>query len=177
MALRTAPEIRDSLREKVLESFFDEYKELAATARDLDGKAQGTVTIAGIFIAATFAYLRDLGSTTLEVEKAFLTITIVCLIVAVVLSILALRVRKVTFLPLGEFTATFLGDLKDVSDEPEVIERSSRFFDDQVLAWINVKADGVTSNNTKGTRLWSAQVFLVLAVLAASILVVIRIYK
>jgi hypothetical protein len=177
MVSQTVVEIRNSLREKVVGSFFDEYKELAATGRDLDGKAQGTVTIAGIFIAASFAYLRDLGATTLNVEKVFLTITIVCLIVTVVLSILALRVRKVTFLPLGEFTATFLRDLYIVDDEAEIIERNSRFLDDQVLAWIKVKTDGLTSNKAKGDYLWSAQVFLVLAVLAASILVVIRIYK
>jgi hypothetical protein len=177
MPLPTATEIRNSLREKVIESFFDEYKELAATGRDLDGKAQGTVTIAGIFIAAIFAYLRDLGTTTSDQEKVFLTIAVVCLIVSVVLSILALRIRKVAFLPLGEFTATFLRDLHSVDDEAEVVERSSRFFDDQVAAWGDVKKDGIASNKLKGAFLWSAQVFVVMAVLSASVLVMIRIYK
>jgi hypothetical protein len=105
--LPTLSESKDSLRKSALEAYLQEYKELTETWRGLENKAQVSITVAGIFIASTFAYIRDISKTQ-PYEKVFLCLAVVLLIISVILSILVLRLQRVVPPPPGRFVTHYV---------------------------------------------------------------------
>lgn len=87
------------LNQEVLSAAKGYYSELVQNRAALDKKAEGTVSIAGIFLAAVFAFARELGEGALIVEKVMLGTVVVLLICTVVLSLLALQARKARTAP------------------------------------------------------------------------------
>ena len=55
-----ADEIRHKLGEQLLTTFRQEHSDAVNTWRTLEGKAQISITIGGVFLAAVFAFARDL---------------------------------------------------------------------------------------------------------------------
>ena len=89
---------RESLLKAVIESYHEEYKVISDNCRNIEGKAQGSVAIAGIFIAGAFAYLQK-NITLVLYQKIILFIGVIFLILCVGFSILALRIRKLPAAP------------------------------------------------------------------------------
>src|SRR4028119_24929 len=102
------------LRKQAITNSYDEYKELIATWRNLDTKAQGNITIAGIFIAGAFGYISKVDGQPALYEKLFFGLTIVLLITSVILAILVLRIRPVCSPPLGTFVTKYVTDISAV---------------------------------------------------------------
>lgn len=71
-----------------------EYKDVVETWRDIERKAQGTVAIAGIFIAGVVALQGKLSSTSCAVS-ASLAVVIALLTLTVVCSIVSMRVSSI----------------------------------------------------------------------------------
>ncbi len=162
-----------ALREKALTASYDEYKELTAAWRSIDTKAQGNITVAGIFIAGAFAYLTKIDRPPAPEEKWIFVLAMIFLLMSVVLSVLVLRIREVPPHYLGGFMI-------------EMVERvgytKGREFQDYVLRFYNLHARRWgeanqrlnEANKEKGEFLWAAQVFLLVAIFTAAILVIIK---
>ena len=160
------------LREKALAASYDEYKELTGAWRNLDAKAQGNVTVAGIFIAGVFTYLTafpNLG----VFEAVVLTATILFLVACVIFSVLVFRVGEMPPHYLGDFMREMVGDLQEKTDG-EFPEYLLRFYTAHARGWDKSSKQLIKKNKHKGKRLWQAEVCLLIAILSAAVLVVFK---
>lgn len=170
-----AEEKQAVLREKALLASYDEYKELTGTWRNLDVKAQGNITVAGIFVAAAFAYLTKFSAPGLG-EKVFLLFTVVFLIICVVLSLVVLQVREVPPHYLGGFMRRMVGDLEGAT-EAELQAYLPTFYNLHADLWNSTSDKLIKANKDKGAFLWLAQVSLIVAICTAAMLVVLKIFS
>ena len=169
-----AKEIKQNLHRSVVEAYSNEYKELADTWRNLETKAQNAITIAGIFIAGAFAYVRDIKLETHRTEKFLLGVCVCFLIASVVLSILALRLRKIAAPFMGDTLNKLVNDLLQVSEDQEFLERLPNYYEDQITLWQQVKNETQEANRSKARFLWWAHITLVLAIVAVACLTVLK---
>jgi len=161
--------MRRTLRQTVLDSYKEEYKELSDVWKSLETKAQGTVTIAGIFIAAAFTFAKDLASTRLDYYgKLFLAGAIVLLIPTIILSVLALRRRTIKWIPAGIDVERWADDIEDVPND-ELTDRARRFIDVHSEVWRETVASKKKATAKKEELLYAAQILLLFAIGAATI--------
>jgi hypothetical protein len=164
---------RADLREKALAASYDEYKELTAAWRNLDTKAQGNITIAGIFIAGAFAYLTKISQPPALYEKVFFVFAMIFLVISVVLSIKVLEIRNVPPHYLG-FMRQIASHLQEQADE-ELKNSLPVFYNYHSSLWASANEKMIKLNKEKGEYLWAAQVFLVIAILTAVMLTILKI--
>jgi len=85
-----------------LDAYKHEYRDLTETWRHLDGKAQGAVATAGIFLAAAFAFVRSFSEGQIPSgSRSALVAVSLLLVVSVVLAVLSLRIREVAAAPVA----------------------------------------------------------------------------
>jgi hypothetical protein len=157
------PEASTDLLRLALEGYREEYRDLSETWRNLDGKAQGSGAIAGIFLAAVFAWVRPLTAGAGTLERVVLCVSIVLLVASVVAAVLALQVRTVSAPPLGEETGDMIRDLLQPERAAELPERIPRLFQDQIRAWRDTNRDMAKQNLGKANRVRDSQVALLAA--------------
>lgn len=170
-----AAEAHKELHEKALEASYDEYKELTAAWRSLDTKAQGNITVAGIFVAASVAYLTKFDRLGLD-ERVILLFTVVFLIVCVALSLIVLYVREMPPHYLGGFMRKVAADLKGASEE-KLKAYLPAVYTTHANLWDTSSEELIRANKRKGEFLWLAQVSLIVAIAMAAMLVVLKIFS
>ncbi|MET0645053.1 MAG: hypothetical protein ABW208_00445 [Pyrinomonadaceae bacterium] len=170
-----AEEKQAELREKALEASYDEYKELTTAWRTLDTKAQGNITTAGIFVAASIAYLTKFNPPGLG-ERVLLLYTVTFLVSCVVLSLLALLVREVAPHYLGDFRRKTVNDMAGETGA-DFQDGLLRLYNEQADLWESTRLKLVRANKTKGDFLWLAQGSLLLAIFWAGMLVNFKIFS
>lgn len=168
-------EIRHNLHSSVIEAYANEYKELAETWRNLESKAQSAITVAGIFIAGAFAYVREIKPPTHTTEKVLLEVSVGFLIASVVLSILALRLRKVAAPLMGDNMNTMVGDLLQLSDDENFLKRLPDHYNDQSGLWRKVKEETHAANQSKARFLWWSHITLVIAIVVVACITVLKV--
>lgn len=123
-----------------LEGYREEHSDLNETWRQLDTKAQGTTTIAGVFVAATFVFVRELHSLCPAVwTRVGLAVGLLCLAASVTLALVAMWIRQVSAAPVGEPIEKFAEDLVAL-DSRERAECMPGFIRDQLGPWKRVNA-------------------------------------
>lgn len=173
-----ADEIKESLLKLVIESYRDGYKELADTWRNLETKAQGNIAVSGIFIGAVFAYIQKVNPQPQQNEKVLLGIAAFFLVVSVVLSLIALRIRTVPAPPLGGYVDRLVTDLiKCAKDEADLVTRIPDFCYDQIDGWRDVENKVVKSIGLKARSLKGAQVSLTVAILTVGLLTLLEVFS
>jgi hypothetical protein len=160
---------KEALKKAALEAYLHEYKELTETWRGLEGKAQGSITVAGIFIAASFAYVREI-STMRPYEKWLLGIAIALLVISVIFSIIVLKLRKVPPPPLGGFVSYYVRSLIEVNKNEDFQEATQIFFNKHTTKWQSVIEQMYKTNETKAKYLWLAQLILMIAIVIVACL-------
>jgi hypothetical protein len=170
-----AEEKRAELRGKALEASYDEYKELTGTWRTLDTKAQGNITVAGIFVAAAVAYLTKFERPGLG-EKFFLLFAVVFLVICIILSVIALLIRDVPPHYLGGFMREMVKDLEGATAE-ELKVYLPAFYNLHANLWGSTSQKLSDANNVKGECLLLSQGSLLLAIFSAAALVVLKIFS
>ena len=161
--------MRRTLRQTVLDSYREEYKELSDVWKSLETKAQGTVTIAGIFIAAAFTFAKDLTSGRLDhYGKLFLGGAIIFLIPTIILSVLVLRRRTIKWIPAGTDVESWADAIANVPDE-ELAENARRFIDEYSGVWKQTVESTREATDKKEALLYAAQVLLLFAIGAATV--------
>lgn len=169
VSAESALSMRQLLRQRALDSYREEYKELSEVWKALETKAQGTVTIAGIFIAAAFTFAKDLAATRLDYYgNLFLGAAIILLIPAIICSVLVLWKRTVQSIPSAEDIEWWADLIRDTPDNA-LPDRICSFLDQQSIVWKETVASSRDAIERKAELLLVAQVLLLLAIGAASV--------
>lgn len=127
------PVTEEDILEKVLESYSDEFKELSDTWKQLDQKAQGTTAIAGIFLAAVFAWARDVPSNLTPFELTILSLVVLLLAFSIGCALSSMRVRTATLRPFGRGTHDMADDCCGaIEDDPTM---AARFYRQLAKSW------------------------------------------
>ncbi len=155
--------------EVALASYRDEYRELAEDWRALDRKAQGTVAIAGIFIAAALAFL-DAVPIADAVTTMLLAIAVTALATSVVFAVLALRIREVRSPPPGDRITVMARDLSAPEEPKTDISDVVGFLNEQIEQWRPVNRDVRKHYNAKTQHMGRAQFYLTVAIIAVAVL-------
>lgn len=168
-------DIRVELLKDALKACSDEYAELGRTFANLDGKAQATTAIAGIFIAAVFSFIRSdvlqlvatrLGSTGLLLVGLILA----ALLAAVVMSLICMRIRRLASPLSSSHLASMVEDMFQwgaPDQDRSVVENHLR---DQIRAWRSTLEEHRKANEDKANAVLAAQTFLGLAILGVTLL-------
>jgi glucan phosphoethanolaminetransferase (alkaline phosphatase superfamily) len=168
------PSIISNLREATLEAYLEEYKKLNETWRSIEAKAQGSIAVSGIFIAAALAFITTANLVLRCHEKILLFIGLSCLIISVILAIITSRTISIIAAPLGSFRAKHTIDLGKVQNEAEQQEYLPILFAEHVAEWKKVIAAVNAVNDRRAATLWLAQLFLILAILAVALLAILK---
>ena len=163
--------IKEALQKAVVETHREEYGKLTDIWKGLETKAQATVTIAGIFIAAAFAFVREFKALQLsEANKIVLIAAFSCLVLSIILSILVLTLRKVSPPPTGGEMRQIAADvLRLRSDETadqhdeSIPDLYLDFFNEHVILWQRVIVSASKVIKWKVRCLWAAQWLLMFA--------------
>ena len=163
-----SPHSAHQLASDALTSYREEYRELSETWRHLETKAQGTVAIAGIFLAGVFAFVRTLSDNASFCDKALLLIAVLLLVLSVLFAILVLRVREVTSPPIGDSLDTLVKDLLSPGEATQ--EDLVAFVRDQTGMWADANKETHRHNQIKADHLFRAQILLLIAVVVVAVL-------
>lgn len=182
----------------VLDAYRTGYATLADDWRNLDTKAQGTVTIAGIFLAGVFGFVKTLSerktvvvgslkaipdlciplvnycASRATVENVLLAIGVVGLFIAVLLAVLALRVRFIPA-PFGDQVDKMAKDVICLLDTEPTRDTKTEFLNQQTVAWREALDGIVVAYTQKATKLAWAQGALVGGATIVTILTLIEV--
>jgi hypothetical protein len=152
----------------VLDSYREEYRELSDNWRSLDTKAQGTAAIAGIFLAAALAFVRELAKGLASFDRALLVLAITTLFLVVLLAVFAMKVRQVEMAPNGEDFERMTDDLLSPELLHELPTRLPALVRDRAKVWRQVNAKVAEQNGRKAELLsWSTWGLAISALLIA----------
>jgi hypothetical protein len=96
-----------------LTAYSDEYKEQADIWKILESKAQVSITVAGVFLAATFAFVQQAGLVCSA--KVFVVVTLLALLVALITALRVLQISEL-LMPVDR-AKTLIYELSEESEE------------------------------------------------------------
>ena len=156
-------------------SFQEEYKDLYDTWKSIDGKAQATATIAGIFLAAAFAIAREVPATFLPYQRTILVVAIVLLVATVCLCLFGLQIRRISSAPIGENSKQLVDDLLPSLTTRDQSERRQRFTKDTFDLWHLANEEFRKKSASKALWVTLGQVSLVAAIAIATTVTVLAV--
>ncbi len=156
-----------------------EYAELADNWKVLDGKAEKTIGIAGVFLAALLAFLKDAMINDGDLfAKVLATGLIVALAIALVNSFMALRIQDATMPPdpkaLWDDVKPFVQDASSSAERCGQLRRE--WTEGQLEAWLEANADLDGKNNSKARHIASAHQAVGAAAALSALLVLTKIW-
>lgn len=157
------------LTKLALEAYREEYRDLSETWKHLDTKAQSMGAIAGIFLAAAFAWARDVPSGIGDLSRGLLAGSIALLVATIVLAVFALLIRQVAAPPLGDETADMVQDILEKQKVDEAAQRLRGLYNDQMTAWKDTNTDTAEHNRSKAGLVAIGQTALVLAAILVAV--------
>jgi hypothetical protein len=163
------------LLQQAVDACKHEHQELSEQWDALDAKAQGTMTVAGIFVAGILAFINALSSAAAIWEKRLLTTAAILLGACVVAALRAIAVREVTAAPVGKQLLNVVNDLLE-KGEPLTPSRLNNFARDHMRMWEVANADMRRVNTSKAKPLAVAQWLLFAAIVCAVVVTVIKIW-
>jgi hypothetical protein len=160
-----------------LDTYREEYRDLSETWRSFDAKAQATGAIAGIFLAALFAWAREMPASLGTQLRVLVVASIVLLVASIIAAVLALQVRRVAAPPLGEAAAEMVRDILHKQRPEELPDRLVRLCNDQIGLWKATNRDMTTFSESKASRIGFAQGALLLAAVLVAILSIVVVLR
>ena len=162
------PEINSVSKRDFLEFAIErsehEHAELSDSWKLLDTKAQATTATAGVFVAASFAFIRNSQLHLETLERVFLALTIVALVVAIIEAIRSMRIRVVEMPPTGAETLEEIKKIFVKHTLPESLEeRYCGLLNDTLEQWVTVNNQIRNELQVKATRLSSSHRSLIVA--------------
>ncbi len=151
--------LRDELRELLLSALAEQYKESTETWKALETKSQGTITVAGIFLAAVFAFAREAASID-PLPRILIGITTVLLVASVAVALLSLEVRPVAPPPLGDFVDSGVRDLLKLPDSDLTEDKIAIYVIDRATEWKSANESLARENKKKAKQVWASQILL-----------------
>jgi hypothetical protein len=152
----------------VLDTYREEYKDLLDAWGKIEAKVQGTVTIAGVFLAAAFALARDAATKMGTVDRLLLIASLSLLAACLVWCLRAVVVREVKEPPSGQKVQEYVALVVQAPWRAPPPSDVHRLFRDIAEIWEESVASLRVARERKAKRLRVAQVFLVLGLLLMS---------
>jgi hypothetical protein len=168
-------EYKNELLRDAIEGYQKEYQELFEVWKNLEGKAQGIITVSGIFLAAMFAFIRNLSGPVKYYEQCLLTISVILLVLSVVSALCAQRLRDVYQAPYGKQLGKVVEDLLNLNEISSDI--FSRYLVEQNNSWKEVNSNTRYANKKKANSLLVSQLLLVLSILCFVVYTSIKIWS
>lgn len=139
----------------------DEHDRLLDAWKQVDSKAQGTAAIAGLFLAAAFAFVRNTGLAITSQEKVLLGVSLFSLVCSIGTSIWVLLLREASSPLNATQVTTMVMDALRMPKE-EATERYDALLFDTLDAWQAV-TDSLRSQLDSKTRClgWAQNALLV----------------
>lgn len=171
---KDAKKTQFALLDRGLEACYRRYADLSTQWAGLDTKAQGTATVAGIFLAGVFSFVNSLPQSSSVAERLLMTVAILLLGMSILLALLTLRLRHVREVCARDFVSA-TEDLLGAKDGNPA-ERTRDFIRDQINLWFTAIDTIKTVVDRKARNLQLAQLMLVLAVVCAGAVVTLKIW-
>ena len=166
---------RDYLRDGLVATYHEEYKERTELWRNLEAKAQGNVAIAGLVVTGVFAFVKDVSGYALH-ERVLVACALLFLVGSLISSVIALRVRRAPRAPFGTAGAAGMyQDLMKLGDD-EIVESRTAFLEEYTELWSAVNRELTVLNHRKARFVGHAQWLMACAVVTITALTVIRIF-
>ena len=158
-----------------LDAYKEEHSELSENWRNLDGKAQGVIAVAGILLAGMFAFVRTLSQAATCGERWFVTVAAISIMASIALALVVLWIRTVPAAPLGESLEPLVDDLLDSEDgmEPDRLHNLSR---DHARMWKSTNVEIQKVNEFKARYVQRAQGVLMLGIVVVVIFTLIKVW-
>jgi len=164
------------LLQQAVDSCRQEHQDLSSQWANLDSKATSAITVAGVFLAATLAFIRELADTATDVERILLTAALALLIVSTVFALLVVRLRPVVGAPSGAPLTGMIDDLVSVKDAMSA-HRLRNFARDHAKLWQRANESVSEAVTRKARNLQWAQWLLFGAILAAAAVTALKIWE
>jgi hypothetical protein len=149
------------LLEIALAAHQDAYKELSQGWRSVEAKAQGTVGLAGIFMAAAFAFARDLPDEVNGVTVALFAVAVALLACSAAAAVWAQRVRTIPAAP-SLLVHQWVEDIRRLPADQQA-ERVPGFYEEYNDAWLKTNQRLLDLIRSKARSVMVAQTALLLA--------------
>jgi len=146
---------RREFLEFALDHMKHEHKQLSDAWKDLDSKAQGTATIAGVFLAAAFAFVRNATVVT-PAEQVLFCMAVSLLVAGIVLSAASMRVRSVSAPLTGAQVAKMVSHAIERPVE-EAVQRYNGLLVDTINVWADANSGLRKNVRVKAARLAHSQ--------------------
>jgi hypothetical protein len=162
---------------RTLDLASDAYKNNVRIAAQLDDKAQKTSTLAGLFLAAAFGFLKPssvgelftgMGVYAIVIFIAAMAVFVFCL--AACLSVMWIRGMPAPIAPV--LVNAMNDDLLVLPDEDVTDRVQANHYREQVLLWMPIINGQITLNRDKARRLLLSQVLLGGGMLSVAVLFV-----
>ena len=164
-------ETRAAAIDAIVAAYEREMGQLEDTWKALETKAQGTITVGGVFIGFALSFAKELPGTHVLVVRAALTLTLILLVLAVIMASRALRISRVAAGPGGSFIEQLYMDLYQIS-EVQHPEYRPLLLQNRINALREAVTDRQQSNDRKASHIWWAQFNLGASILTAAALAV-----
>jgi hypothetical protein len=154
-----------------------EYADILDNWKWIDSKAQATSTICGVFLAASFAFLKNSQFNLDTWEKVLLVVLFVALISAIGFAVLAMHVRETSARPMG--AAESHRRATDATDRP-ASEHDVRYLElikVNAESWVEANEGFRKGVSEKAAHLRLSQGFLLGAVTAVTALLLATILR
>lgn len=123
------------LLESVLAACEREHKDLLDTWKLLESKAQALASVAGIFIAATFAFARELQASAPPSFRVALVLAVALLLLATGAGVAVLFVRSVQTPLGGAELGCMVDDVAPLMRDGDALTRYCNLLRDQARVW------------------------------------------
>ena len=158
-SLKSPAKLREELGVLWLSTLADQHRESSETWKALETKGQGTITVAGIFLAAVFAFAREADSID-AFPRVLIGLTTILLVASVAVALLSLEIRPVAAPPLGDFVGPGAADLIKLPDAELTEARIAVFVVDRATEWKSANDSLSTENLKKAKHVWRSQILL-----------------
>jgi len=162
--------------EDVLISYEKEYQELINVWNEIDKKSQNIISVCGIFIAAVFAFVKQVSEYSLMLEKVLIIIVLLSIIITIGFCLYVLRIIYIPKPPYGDVINEIVSDLSKVG-ESNLKKRTTNYIRDKIFLWKEVNNTISDKLKVKTKHLTIAQVFLVFSIINMFLITVFIISK
>lgn len=162
------------LLEIALAAHGDAYKELSQGWRSVEAKAQATVALAGIFLAAAFAFAREPAKGAPGLSVLLFSLAVALLTFSAAAAVWAQRVRKIPAAP-WLLVHRWVETIRKLP-AGEQTERLPGFYEEYNLAWLDTNGRLVELIRSKARSVMIAQFALLIAGACVSAATIVSMY-
>jgi hypothetical protein len=159
----------------VVQKYLEEYNEYSDIWKTLDVKAQGTVVVAGVFIAGIFTLVSKMDNAT-DYTKLVFTLVVIFLVLTVIICINAMRIKETEYHPSVEELRNEVDELVQ-AEGPVSEDGLMGIYKGVSIKFSEVNEDILRVLSKKAETIKTSQGFLILSGMIAGLGILIRLWS